>query len=161
MFFSQSQDKPFCSFDLPFVSTTKTQNHQHMRDEMSDLLSPGKRPAIFSKRWIARRRLRRWPLVTKLLLWMTEVRGGGEKKNENSSLLSHQSFVLKKGIGTFLLWWCRGDTVSVQWDGFHFLDSHWWKCPNRRQLGFLLTSGLILCCICQLTFPKTILLACH
>lgn len=59
-----------------------------------------------------------------------------EKKSklEEAALVSHQSFVLKKEIGMFLLWGGCDDTLSVQWDGFHFLDSHGGRVPTQGNL---------------------------
>lgn len=55
-------------------------------------------------------------------------------KNEKRSLVSHQSFVMKKEIGMSLPRWCCGDTESVQWDGFHFLHSHGGSVPTEGNL---------------------------
>lgn len=146
-----SQDKPFISFHLPFVSI-QIQNHQHMWAEMSDLLFPGKSYAIFNHRW-REKWLRRWPLVTKLLLWLTKK---WKQQPTFSSVICVEKGNWHVSALVVLL---RQRISAVRW--FSLLGFPRWKSPKRRQLGFLLTSGLILCRVCQLASPKTIFLTCH
>lgn len=100
-----------------------------MRSNRSDLLFPGRSFLIFRRWWVA-------------------VADG--------SLLSHQSFVLKKGnwhvsaAVAVKLW--RHRVSAVGW--FSVLGFPRWKSPNRRRLGFLLTSGFDIVLHLPAHFPR-------
>lgn len=114
--------------NLPLVSTAKIQKHKYMWAEVSDLLFPSKSYALFRLSLAALQQMMKKKMMSPCHQAPSVNYWRGKK---NSSLVSHQSFVLKKEIGTFLLWWCCGNTVWVHWDGLHCWDSHTGSVPTE------------------------------